>query len=203
MSSVTNSLVPIVIQKTKDGERSFDIFSRLLVDRIVTLDSQVNETSAALIKAQMLFLESEKPEEPIHFYINSPGGSVVAGLGIYDTMEIIACPVHTYITGCAASMGSFLAAAGEKGHRYITRSSSHMIHQVSAGNSGQILDMEISMAETKRLNELLVSEYAKNTGKTVEELKEKMNRDCYLPAEESIEYGLADEILNSRKTNKE
>lgn len=191
-----STLVPTVIEKENGSERAYDLYSRLLKDRVIMLNSDVNEQVMGLICAQMLFLEAEAPGKPIHFYINSPGGSVIAGLQVYDTMRFISSPVYTYVLGQAASMGSFLAAAGDK--RFVSPFSRTMIHMVSAGQQGQILDMEKSFEETKRLNEILIGEYSKNSGQTVEKLKADMARDNFMSAQEAIDYGLADEIIKPK-----
>ena len=193
-----SNLVPIVIEKSSNGERAMDIYSRLLQDRIVILDTDVNSHSASLIVAQLLFLEKESSEQPVNFYINSPGGSVTAGMSILDTMTFIKCPVHTVVLGQAASMGSLLAQAGEPGHRYIMKHARHMIHQVSSGTRGTAIDMKIALEETLRLNKTLTEIYVENTGKSYEQLEKDMSRDYYMDANESVAYGLADKILTSR-----
>lgn len=194
------NLIPIVIEKTANGERSYDIFSRLLKDQIIILDTDVNTHSASLIVSQMLFLENESPGTPINFYINSPGGDVIAGLSIYDTMNFIKNPVHTYVMGQAASMGSLLAQAGEPGHRYIMPHARHMIHQVSSGTQGTATDMKIALEETLRLNRELTNIYVKHNsrGKTLDDLENDMSRDFFMTATESVEYGLADKIIANR-----
>jgi len=192
------NLVPVVIEKEAKGERSYDIYSRLLKDRIIMLDTDVNDTSASLIVAQMLFLESTNPEKPINFYINSPGGSVTAGIGIYDTMNFIKCPVHTIVIGQAASMGSFLASAGQKGKRFILPNARHMIHQPLGGARGQASDVEIQYKELQHWKEKLTELYVNHTGQTYEKLVEDMDRDNFMSAEESVAYGLADKVMESR-----
>ena len=192
------NLVPIVLEQTSKGERSYDIYSRLLKDRIIMLDTDVNSHSASLIVAQMLFLESEDPDKPINFYINSPGGSVTAGMSIYDTMQFIRCPVHTIVMGQAASMGSLLASAGEKGHRYILPNARHMIHQPLGGASGQATDVEIQARELLRWKEVLTNIYVRHTGRNFDSLKMDMERDNFMTAEQSVEYGLADRVINQR-----
>jgi len=192
------NLVPIVLEHTSKGERSYDIYSRLLRDRIIMLDGEVNQHTASLVVAQMLFLESEDPDRAIHFYINSPGGSVTAGMSIYDTMQFIKCPVHTIVMGQAASMGSLLAAAGEKGHRQILPNARHMIHQPLGGASGQATDVEIQARELLRWKQVLTDIYVRHTGKTHEELKADMERDNFMTAQQSVEYGLADQVISSR-----
>lgn len=189
---------PVVIEKDEHGnERSYDLFSRLLKDRIIMLDTDVNSDSASIITASLLFLQSEDKKAPIHFYINSPGGSVIAGMQIYDTMKMISCPVHTYVLGQAASMGSFLASSGDK--RYMSQYSRHMMHMVSSGNQGQILDMEVEMEETRVLNEMLMGIYSENTGQSAKKIKKDIQRNLYLSAEKSIAYGLADAVIPLKK----
>lgn len=204
------NLVPMVLERTSEGERSYDIYSRLLKDRIVMLDTDVSEHSASLLVAQLLFLEAENPDADILFYINSPGGSVTAGLAIYDTMQFIKCDVSTIVIGQAASMGSFLANAGAPGKRYVLPESRTMIHRVSSGTRGtggsvhvQELEMEDNirhLQESKRLNERLTQLYIKHNtkGKTYEEMFETMKFDTFLSAEQAVEYGLADEIITKR-----
>lgn len=194
------NLIPIVLEKTANGERSYDIYSRLLKDRIVIMDTDVNEHSASLIVAQMLFLESEGPGDPINFYINSPGGSVTAGMGIYDTMQFIKSPVHTYVFGQAASMGSLLAQAGEPGHRYMMPHARHMIHQPSGGARGMVSDIEITYKEIQRLKEELTRIYVthNSANKTFEQLTKDMDRDTWMTAQQSVEYGLVDKIVTKR-----
>ena len=203
-------LVPIVIESEAKGERSYDIYSRLLKDRIIMLQGVVEDYMANLVVAQMLFLESQNPDKPIKLYINSPGGSVTAGLAIYDTMQFVKTPVHTMVMGQAASMGSFLAQAGAAGHRYVLPESRTMIHRVSSGTRGtsgsvhvqelQFEDAIRSMEESKRLNKRLTELYVKHNskGKEYEELFETMKFDTFLSAEEAVEYGLADRIITSR-----
>tara|TARA_B000000565_G_C23674619_1_gene335606 strand:+ start:156 stop:737 length:582 start_codon:yes stop_codon:yes gene_type:complete len=191
------NLVPVVIEKESRGERSYDIYSRLLKDRIIMLDTDVNQMSASLIVAQMLFLESSNKEKPINFYINSPGGSVTAGMSIYDTMQLIKCPVHTIVIGMAASMGSFLASAGT-GTRMVLPNSRHMIHQPLGGTSGQASDVEIQYKELQFWKDKLTELYAKHTGQSVDILRADMDRDNFMSAERAVEYGLADRIIESR-----
>jgi ATP-dependent Clp protease protease subunit len=204
------NLVPIVLEKTANGERSYDIYSRLLKDRIVMLDTDVNEHSASLIVAQMLFLESEDPDADILFYINSPGGSVTAGLAIYDTMQFIKPDVSTIVIGQACSMGSFLAQAGAKGKRIVLPESRTMIHRVSSGTPGtrgsvhvqelQFEDAKRSFEESQRLNKRLTELYVKHNtkGKQFDELFGDMKFDTFLSAEEAVEYGLADQVIEKR-----
>jgi ATP-dependent Clp protease protease subunit len=194
-----SSLVPIVIEKSGNYERSYDIYSRLLRDRIIMLTSDVNEHSASVIVAQLLFLESEDSNKDINFYINSPGGSVTAGLSILDTMNFISCDVSTIVMGQAASMGSLLASSGTVGKRYMLPSARHMIHQVSSGTRGTAIDMQIALEETLKLNQYLTEIYAKTTGQSIDKLKEDMSRDKYMSAQESINYGLADKIVSARQ----
>lgn len=192
------NLVPIVLEKTAQGERSYDIYSRLLKDRIVMLDTEVSEHSASLIVAQMLYLESEDPDSDILFYINSPGGSVTAGMSIYDTMQFIKCDVSTIVIGQAASMGSLLSASGTEGKRKILPHARHMIHQPLGGASGQATDVEIQAKELLRWKTILTDVYSHHTGRDAETLRDDMERDNFMGAQESIEYGLADEILYTR-----
>ena len=194
------NLVPIVIEKSANGERSYDIYSRLLQDRIVILDTDVNSHSASLIVAQLLFLEKESSEQPVNFYINSPGGSVTAGMSIYDTMQFIKCPVHTVVLGQAASMGSLLAQAGEPGHRYIMKHARHMIHQPSGGAQGMVSDIEITYKEIQRIKEELTNVYVSHNtaGKTYEDFERDMDRDTWMTAEQALAYGLVDKIITKR-----
>lgn len=192
------NLVPVVIEKESRGERSYDIFSRLLKDRIVMLDTAVTEQSASLIVSQLLFLESEMPSKSISLYINSPGGSVTAGMAIYDTMQFIKPDVHTIVIGQACSMGSLLATAGAKGHRKILPNARHMIHQPLGGMQGQASDVEIQANELVRWKKVLTEIYVKHTGKSFEELEKDMDRDNFMTAEEAVAYGLADKVVESR-----
>ena len=192
------NLVPIVVEKEQRGERSYDIYSRLLKDRIVMLDTAVTEQSASLVVAQMLFLESENPNKPINFYINSPGGLVTAGMAIYDTMQFIKSPVHTTVMGQACSMGSFLAMAGEPGQRRLLPNARHMIHQPLGGTSGQASDVEIQYKELARWKKVLTEIYATHTGKDIETLEKDMDRDNFMTPTEAVEYGLADEVVAKR-----
>ena len=192
------NLVPIVIEKTGQGERSYDIYSRLLKDRIVMLDNEVTNQSASLIVAQMLFLEAENPDQDILFYINSPGGSVTAGMSIYDTMEYIKPDISTIVMGQAASMGSLLACAGKPSKRLILPHSRHMIHQPLGSAGGQATDVEIQAKELLRWKEVLIDIVAKHTGQDVDKLKVEMDQDNYMTAKESVEYGLADQVVENR-----
>jgi len=194
------NLVPIVVEQTSKGERSYDIYSRLLKDRIVILDTDVNEHSASLIVAQMLFLESENPDADILFYINSPGGVVTAGMAIYDTMQFVKPDVQTIVMGQACSMGSLLATAGAAGKRKILPNARHMIHQPSGGARGQATDMLIQVEEIlamkKNLTQIYVNHNSK--GKTFEEFYSAMERDNYMSAQEALDFGLVDEIITNR-----
>jgi len=192
------SLIPTVIEKTANGERAYDIYSRLLKDRIIMLDTDVNSHSASLITSQLLFLESENPDADILFYINSPGGSVSAGMAIYDTMNFIKCDVSTIVMGMAASMGSLLSTAGAKGKRRMLPHATHMIHQPLGGSSGQATEVEIQYKELQRWKETLTNIYVKHTGKDYATLEADMDRDNYMTAPEALAYGLVDEIITSR-----
>lgn len=193
------SLVPYVVEQTSRGERSYDIYSRLLKDRIIFLGEEVNETTASLTVAQLLFLESEDPSKDVHFYINSPGGVVTAGLAIYDTMQYIKCDVSTICIGMAASMGAFLLAGGTKGKRMALPNAEIMIHQPSGGAKGQATEIQIAaeniLKTKKKLNEIL----AANTGKPIETVAQDTERDHYMSAEEALEYGLIDSIVTNRE----
>jgi ATP-dependent Clp protease protease subunit len=193
-----SNLVPIVIENTSRGERSYDLYSRLLKDRVIMLDGEVTQHTASLICAQLLFLESDNPDKAISLYINSPGGSVTAGMAIYDTMNFIKPKIHTIVMGQAASMGSLLAAAGDKGNRYILPNARHMIHQPLGGASGQATDVEIQARELLRWKTVLTDIYVKHTGKPHKQLKADMERDNFMTAGEAVEYGLADKILIKR-----
>jgi ATP-dependent Clp protease protease subunit len=192
------SLIPTVIEKTANGERAYDIYSRLLKDRIIMLDTDVNSHSASLITSQLLFLESENPDADILFYINSPGGSVSAGMAIYDTMNFIKCDVSTIVMGMAASMGSLLSTAGAKGKRRMLPHATHMIHQPLGGSSGQATEVEIQYKELQRWKETLTNIYVKHTGKDYATLEADMDRDNYMTAPEALAYGLVDEIIATR-----
>ncbi len=193
------SLVPYVIEQTSKGERSYDIYSRLLKERIIFLGEEVNDTTASLIVAQMLFLESEDPEKDIHFYINSPGGSVTAGMAIYDTMQFIKCDVSTVCIGMAASMGAFLLAGGTKGKRMALPNAEIMIHQPSGGSQGQATEIEIAAKHILRTKEKLNRIMAENTGKPYEVIAEDTDRDNWMTAEEALEYGLIDRVISNHK----
>ena len=194
------NLIPMVIEQTSKGERSYDIFSRLLRDRIVILDTGVDNHSAGLIVAQMLFLEAEDPERDIIFYINSPGGVVTAGMAIYDTMQFIRPEVQTIVMGQACSMGSLLAQAGAPGKRFMLPYARHMIHQPSGGARGQATDIQIQAREIQKMKEYLTEIYVKHNsaGKTYDQLAADMERDFFMSAEEALAYGLADKILEKR-----
>ena len=192
------NLVPIVLEQTSKGERSYDIYSRLLKDRIIMLDTEVSQHSASLIVAQLLFLESEDPDKDIQFYINSPGGSVTAGMSIYDTMQFIKCDVSTIVLGQAASMGSLLGAAGSAGKRYILPNARHMIHQPLGGASGQATDVEIQARELLRWKEVLINIYVQHTGRDYETLRHDMERDNFMTADKALQYGLVDKIVTQR-----
>lgn len=199
------ALIPYVIEQTSRGERSYDIYSRLLKDRIIMLGTQVTDDVANAIIAQMLFLEVDNPEKDIHLYINSPGGSVTAGLGIYDMMQYVKCDVATYCLGMAASMGSLLLQAGTKGKRYCMPNSRVMIHQpliAGHGISGQVTDIEITAKELIKTKEKLTNIYVRHTGRDYDFLAKNMERDYYLSAEEAKEFGLVDHVIEFRKANK-
>ncbi len=189
---------PIVIEQTARGERQYDIYSRLLIDRIVFLGTQINDTVANLIVAQMMFLEADDPEAPIHLYINSPGGSVYSGLGIYDMMKYVSCPVYTYCLGLAASMGSLLLAAGEAGHRYCLPHSRIMIHQPLGGAQGQCSDIQIQAKEIQDLKDELNRIYVLHTGMNMEKVEKATDRDNYLSPTLAQEMGLIDKIIARR-----
>ena len=191
----TMSFIPYVVEQTGRGERSYDIFSRLLNDRIIFLSEEVNDTTASLIVAQMLYLEAQDPDKDIQFYINSPGGSVTAGMAIYDTMQYIKCDVATICVGLAASMGAFLLAAGTKGKRMALPNSEIMIHQPSAGTQGQITDMAIHMKRLETIKARMNRILAENTGKSIEVVTDACERDNFMTAEEAVEFGIVDRVL--------
>lgn len=193
------SLVPYVVEQTSRGERSYDIYSRLLKDRIIFLGEEVNETTAGLVVAQLLFLESEDPGKDIHLYINSPGGVVTAGLAIYDTMNYIKCDVETICIGLAASMGAFLLAGGTKGKRFALPNAEIMIHQPSGGAKGQATDIQIVADNIQKTKKRLNTILAENTGKPYEVIAADTERDNYMSAEEAKEYGLIDGVITNRK----
>jgi ATP-dependent Clp protease protease subunit len=192
-------LIPTVLEKTANGERAYDIYSRLLKERIIFLGEDVNEHTASLIVAQLLFLEAEDPKKEIKFYINSPGGSVYDGLAIYDTMHHLKCDVATYGMGLQASMGAFLLSSGTKGKRYLLPNATVMIHQPSGGARGKISDIEIDFKEGLRLKRRLTEILAKNCGKTVDQLEKDQDRDYWMSADEAKKYGLVDEIIGKKK----
>ena len=192
------SLVPMVVEQTGHGERSYDIYSRLLNDRIIILAEEVNDTTASLVIAQLLYLESQDPDKDISFYINSPGGSVTAGLAIYDTMQYIKCDVSTICIGMAASMGAFLLAAGAKGKRYCLPNSEVMIHQPLGGIAGSATEVEIRNRNLKKTKDKLNKMLAEFTGKSLEEIVRDTDRDNFLTAEEAKAYGLVDEVIAHR-----
>jgi ATP-dependent Clp protease protease subunit len=193
-----NNLIPMVVEQTTRGERAYDIYSRLLKERIVFLVGTVNDNIASLVTAQFLFLESENPKKEIFFYINSPGGLVTSGLGIYDTMQYIKSPVSTLCIGQASSMGSFLLAAGEKGKRFSLPNSRIMVHQPSAGFQGQATDIQIHAKEILSLKERLNKIYSKHTGQSIKEISEALERDKFMTAEEAKDFGLIDSVVEKR-----
>ncbi|KAI1790436.1 Clp protease-domain-containing protein [Ganoderma leucocontextum] len=202
---VTANLVPIVIEQTGRGERSYDIFSRLLRERVIMLYGPIRDTDSALVVAQLLFLEAEETSKPIHVYINSPGGSVTAGLAIYDTMQYVSSPIHTYCIGQACSMGSLLLAAGEQGKRHALPHSSIMIHQPSGGASGQASDIAIHAKEILRVREVLTGIYQKHCAREGEAVQEGLDRfqtalerDYFMTAEEALKFGIVDKVLEQR-----
>ena len=198
LSEYMSNLVPMVVEQSSKGERAYDIYSRLLKERIIFLTGQINDNVASLVTAQLLFLEAEDPKKEIYLYINSPGGLVTAGLGIYDTMQYVKPDISTLCIGQAASMGSFLLAAGTKGKRFSLPNSRIMVHQPSAGFQGQATDIEIHANEVlslkKRLNEI----YSKHTGKSVEEIKSALERDNFMSADVAQSFGLIDEVVEKR-----
>ncbi len=204
MKEMNDSLVPYVIEQSSRGERSYDIFSRLLKDRIIFLSEDVNQTSASLVIAQLLFLESEDPEKEISLYINSPGGSVTDGLGIIDTMNYIKCPVTTICIGMAASMGALLLTSGTKGKRFATPNSEILIHQPLIGGqgggiSGQTTEIKIQAEQMIKTRERINKIISQTTGKSIEQVEKDTERDHYMTAEEALEYGLIDGIMDKRK----
>ncbi len=189
---------PYVIERSSRGERSYDIFSRLLMDRIIFLGTPINDDVSNVIIAQLLFLQADNPEKEIYIYINSPGGSVYAGLAIYDTMQFLTCPVNTYCMGIAASMGSFLLSAGTKGKRYALPNSRIMLHQPSGGMQGTAADIEIQAKEILYLRHRLNEIYAENTGQPIAQIQEDLDRDRFMSPEEAKEYGLIDHVISHR-----
>ena len=192
------SLVPYVVEQTSRGERSYDIFSRLLNDRIIILSEEVNDTTASLIIAQMLYLEAQDPDKDIQFYINSPGGVITSGLAIYDTMQYIKCDVATICIGMAASMGAFLLSAGAKGKRMALPNAEIMIHQPSGGAQGQATDIQIMAQRIQSMKQKLNAILARNTGKSVEQIAEDTERDHFMSAEEAMAYGIIDKVIDHR-----
>lgn len=199
MNEKMNTLVPYVIERTGNGERSYDIFSRLLKDRIVFVDGEINDATADLVVAQLLFLESENPDKDINMYINSPGGSVTAGLAIYDTMQYVHCPIQTICLGQAASMAAILLAGGTKGKRIALPSSRVMIHQPRGGVGGQESDIAIQAKEIIRLKQLSIQYLAKATGQSEKTIAKDMERDFYMSAKDALEYGVIDQVMEARK----
>jgi ATP-dependent Clp protease protease subunit len=193
-----NTLVPMVVEQSNKGERAYDIYSRLLKERIIFLTGQINDNVASLVTAQLLFLEAEDPKKEIYLYINSPGGLVTAGLGIYDTMQYVKPDISTLCIGQAASMGSFLLAAGTKGKRFSLPNSRVMVHQPSAGFQGQVTDIEIHANEVSSLKKRLNEIYSRHTGKSVDEVKTALERDNFMTAEVAKDFGLIDEVVEKR-----
>ena len=192
------SFIPYVVEQTSRGERSYDIFSRLLNDRIILLSEEVNDTTASLVVAQMLYLEGQDPDKDIQFYINSPGGSVTAGMAIYDTMQYVKCDVSTICIGMAASMGAFLLSAGAKGKRMALPNAEIMIHQPLGGTQGQTTDMQIHVERMLRIKDQLNRTLAQNTGKPLEVIQRDTERDHFMSAEEARDYGLIDQVIHRR-----
>ena len=190
--------IPMVVEQTNRGERSYDIFSRLLNDRVIILSDEVNDTTASLVVAQLLYLEAQDPDKDIHLYINSPGGSVTAGMAIYDTMQYISCDVSTICMGMAASMGAFLMCAGAKGKRYALPNSEIMIHQPMGGMQGQATDMKIHAARILRMREKLNQIMSERTGQPLEVIQRDTERDHFLSAQQAVEYGLIDKVIDKR-----
>jgi ATP-dependent Clp protease, protease subunit len=198
LSEHMNTLVPMVVEQSNKGERAYDIYSRLLKERIIFLTGQINDNVASLVTAQLLFLEAEEPKKEIYLYINSPGGLVTAGLGIYDTMQYVKPDISTLCIGQAASMGSFLLAAGTKGKRFSLPNSRVMVHQPSAGFQGQVTDIEIHANEVSSLKKRLNEIYSKHTGKSVDEVKSALERDNFMTAEVAKDFGLIDAVVEKR-----
>lgn len=201
MNERMHDLVPYVIERSGNSERSYDLFSRLLKERIIFVDGQITDATADLIIAQLLFLESENKTKAISMYINSPGGSVTAGLAIYDTMHLISCPVHTICMGQAASMGAILLAGGTKGKRYILPSARVLIHQPSGGTEGQESDIEIQSAEIQRLKNLSIEYLAQDTGKSEKQISNDIERDYFMSAQKALEYGIVDQIMKKKASD--
>ena len=198
LSEHMNTLVPMVVEQSNKGERAYDIYSRLLKERIIFLTGQINDNVASLVTAQLLFLEAEDPKKEIYLYINSPGGLVTAGLGIYDTMQYVKPDISTLCIGQAASMGAFLLAAGTKGKRFSLPNSRVMVHQPSAGFQGQVTDIEIHANEVSSLKKRLNEIYSKHTGKSVDDVKAALERDNFMTAEVAKDFGLIDEVVEKR-----
>ncbi|SCY03688.1 ATP-dependent Clp protease, protease subunit [Lachnospiraceae bacterium XBB2008] len=198
ISNFSSALVPYVVEQTSRGERSYDIYSRLLEDRIVFLGDEVNDVTASLVVAQLLFLEAQDPDKDIYLYINSPGGSVTAGMAIYDTMQYIKCDVSTICIGMAASMGAFLLAGGAKGKRMALKNAEIMIHQPSGGSHGQATEIEIAAKHILRTKEKLNRILSENTGKPFDEVAQDTDRDNWMSTDEALEYGLIDQVIVSR-----
>ena len=199
MDEKMNTLVPYVLERSGNSERSYDIFSRLLKDRIIFIDGEINDTTADLVVAQILYLESENPDKDISIYINSPGGSVTAGLAIYDTMQYVKCGIQTICLGQAASMGAFLLAGGSKGKRFALPSSRVMIHQPWGGVQGQESDISIQAKEICRLKQLTIKYFSEHTGKPESEIAADMERDFFMSAEDALSYGIVDKVMQGRK----
>lgn len=196
------SLVPMVVEQTSRGERSYDIFSRLLKDRIIMLSGEVNDVTANLVVAQLLFLESEDPDKDIYLYINSPGGSITSGMAIYDTMQYIKCDVSTICIGMAASMGAFLLSSGEKGKRFALPNSEIMIHQPLGGFQGQATDIDIHAKRILKIKENLNKILSENTGKSLDQIKNDVERDYFMEASEAADYGLVDKVITRSQISK-
>ena len=196
----SNFLIPTVVESTARGERAYDLFSRLLKERVLFFRGEVTAEMADIMVAQLLFLESEDPDKPINMYVHSPGGSITAGLAVYDTMQFIACPVFTMVIGQACSMGSFIAQAGDPEHRYILESASTMVHQPSAGYRGQVTDIEIHAAEVSRIKEFMNNKYVQHNSKGLDAatIKGMLERDNFLTAAETVQYGFADKVVANR-----
>ena len=190
-----NTLVPYVVEQSGTGERQYDIFSRLLKDRIIFVDGEITDATADLVVAQLIFLESENPEKEINLYINSPGGSVTAGLAIYDTMQYVRCPVQTICIGQACSMAAILLASGENGKRSILPNARVMIHQPSGGAEGQASDIVVTSKELQRIYEVTTRLLSAHTGKTADEIKKDILRDCYMDADAALQYGIVDKVI--------
>lgn len=195
MKERMNTLVPYIVEQSGTGERQYDIFSRLLKDRIIFVDGEITDATADLVVAQLIFLESENPEKEINLYINSPGGSVTAGLAIYDTMQYVRCPVQTICIGQACSMAAILLAAGENGKRSILPNARVMIHQPSGGAEGQASDIVVTSKELQRIYEVTTRLLSAHTGKTADEIKKDILRDCYMDADAALQYGIVDKVI--------